>query len=98
MIITINENWRIASDPLQWIIQKRYGKDGNSWRNVAYVTNLASALVTLGERQIFAMEGVYPSEALKPLCHALTTFRGDISRALEGITTEAAAYSGRAAQ
>ncbi len=23
MIITINDDWRLASDPLQWILQKR---------------------------------------------------------------------------
>ena len=84
IIISINEDWRIASDPLQWLVQKRYGTDIVRWRTVAHCASLATSLVVLGERQVFSLEGEYPSTALKPLCHALTTIREDINRALAG--------------
>ncbi len=42
-----------------------------------------------------AAQGGYPPTALEPLTIALTTFSDDITRALAGITTEAAACHGR---
>ncbi len=48
MIIAINEDWRFASDPLQWMLQKRKPVKGETlWRSVAYFGNLDTAIIEL---------------------------------------------------
>ncbi len=100
MIITINEDWRIASDPLQWILQKRYQSKGEDhWRPVAFFGRLDGALQELHRRRIRCLPGAYPgSEALRPLSDALCSVAEDIRAALATFQTEAAAYHGRAGQ
>lgn len=98
MIIVIGDDWRIASDPLQWQLQKRYpAKDGERWNGVAYFRDIDRALVESGRRGILALDGIYHREALEPLCHALQAIRGDIHAALTDFATQAEAYHGRAA-
>ncbi len=97
MIITINEDWRLASDPLQWVLQKRYQSKGEEqWRALAFFGNLDRAICELARRHIRCMGGTYGPEALQPLVTNLDQLRDDISAALAGFTTEAAAYHGRA--
>ncbi len=99
MIITINEDWRLASDPLQWAIQKRWASEKDErWNGVAYFRDLDRALVELARRRVGILEGVYAPEALSPLCNALQAIRDDIRAALAAFQTEAAAYHGRAGQ
>lgn len=41
MIITINADWRLASDPLQWSLQKRkLVKGEEQWRSLAFFRDL----------------------------------------------------------
>ncbi len=97
MIITINEDWRRASDPLQWAIQHRSGsEEAERWNGVAYFRYLDHALVELARRRIGILEGLYRPEALAPLCDALQGMRDDTRAALSSFRTEAAAYHGRA--
>ena len=99
MIITINEDWRLASDPLQWVLQKSYQSKGEErWRALAFFGDLDRAIVELSRRRILILDGTYHPEALKPLSDALRSLRDDIRAALEGFRTEAAAYAGRAGQ
>ncbi len=99
MIITINPDWRLASDPLQWILQKHYRSKGEErWRALAFFGDLDLACVELSRRRIRILEGVYGPEALKLLSDALRNIRDDIHAALDGFKTEAAAYAGRAGQ
>lgn len=50
MIITLNPDWRIRSDPLQWIVERRHvRKPGTSdeyaeWKSWGYFTTLAGAV------------------------------------------------------
>ncbi len=97
MIITINEDWRLASDPLQWAIQHRSGsEEAERWNGVAYFRYFDHALVELARRRIGILEGSYRAEALLPLHRALQVIRNDIDAALTSFNTEAAAYHGRA--
>ena len=97
MIITINENWRLSSDPLQWVLQKRYQSKGeDQWAAKAFFGNLDRAIVECVRRRIRILPGVYRPEALKPLSDALIRIERDTRAALEGFKTEAAAYHGRA--
>ncbi len=99
MIITINEDWRLASDPLQWAIQHRSGSGrAERWNGVAYFRYFDHALVELARRRIGIQEGSYRAEALAPLSDALRSVRDDIRAALATFRTEAAAYHGRAGQ
>ena len=53
MIIQINDDWRIASDPHQWIIQKHRQHEGNdAWAPIAYFADLDRACVALHRRQV----------------------------------------------
>ncbi len=99
MIITINPDWRLASDPLQWTIQHRSGSgESERWNGVAYFRDIDRALLELVRRQIGVLAGTYGAEALKPLCGALQGIREEAMAAVEGFKTEAAAYHGRAGQ
>ncbi len=105
MIIQVNDQWRITCDSLQWFLQRRAavqsgierGPGSGAWKPIAYTQSLSDLLLTMTKRQIFAIKGEYPPTAIKPLCEALSVIREDITRALDGITTDPAAYSGRAA-
>ena len=99
MIITINDDWRLASDPLQWVLQKRNPNatdEKNRWRSVGCFGRFDGAVVECSRRRIRILPGVYGPEALKPLSDALTRIERDIHAALEGFQIEAAAYHGRA--
>ncbi len=99
MIITINDDWRLASDPLQWILQKRYRSKGEDrWRALAFFGDLDRAIVELSRRRILILAGTFHPEVLKPLSDALRSVRDDIRAALESFQTEAAVYAGRAGQ
>ena len=99
MIIIINPDWRVASDPLQWILQRHYRSKGEErWRALAFFGDLDRACVELSRRHILILPGTYRPEALKPLSDALRNIRDNIQAALEGFKTEAAAYHGRAGQ
>ncbi len=99
MIITINPDWRLASDPLQWAIQKRWASEKDErWNGVAYFRDLDRALVELARRRVGILEGSYRAEALMPLHRALQAIRDDIRAALATFQTEAAAYHARAGQ
>ena len=100
MIISINEDWRLASDPLQWVLQKSYQSKGEEqWQAKAFFGRLDAALQELHRRRIRCLPGTYPgSEALRPLSDALIRIERDIRAALATFRTEAAAYAGRAGQ
>ncbi len=97
MIITINEDWRLASDPLQWVLQKRYQSKGEvRWQAKGFFQNIDRAIVECSRRRILILAGTYRPEALKPLSDALRSVRDDARAALATFQTEAAAYHGRA--
>ncbi len=98
MIITINPDWRLASDPLQWMLQKSYQSKGEErWRSIAFFGDIDRAIVELSRRRILVFPGSYPAaDALGPLSDALRSVRDDTRAALATFQTEAAAYHGRA--
>ncbi len=94
MIIIINADWRVASDPLQWILQRR--TPNGRWTNIGYFGDLERAVLQAARRRVRLLRGTFPSEALLPLQQALAAVQADIRAALATFRTEAAAYSGRA--
>lgn len=90
MIISINPDWRIASDPLQWIVQKRRTVNGrDKWDRLAFFRDLERAVLWLVRRRVRLIEGEYGAEALIPLHQALDSIREDVQAALKTIITEA---------
>lgn len=88
MIVQINPDWRIESDPLQWIVQKRrFVQGAERWSNVGYHRTLDSAVVHLARRRVRMIGGEYPPEALPTLCHALDSLRDEIRQALDILAT-----------
>ncbi len=84
VIILINSDWRIRSDPYNWIIEtRRKGGAKERWNAVAYYGELDSAVLGLVQRQIRVMAGTYHAEALAPLCRALAGLEGEIRAALK---------------
>ena len=88
MIIRINSDWRIRSDPYNWIIEKRRaGGAEERWNAVGYYGDLDGAVLGLVQRRVRVMEGTYHAEALTPLCRALAGMREEFSVILENVVT-----------
>ncbi len=88
MIIEINPDWRIRSDPYNWIIEtRRKGGAKERWNAVGYYGDVDRAVLGLVQRRIRVMEGTYHAEALTPLCRALAGMREEISATLEDVVT-----------
>ena len=90
MIININNEWRIRTEPLNWIIEKRvWNKDKEKWGKwsaQAYPTSLASALYWLMDHQVKELPGEYGPEALKHLTDALAEIKDIISQVDDAAT------------
>ena len=53
MIIQIDEQYRVTTDPYQWIIQKKRARNGREdWRSQTFHPTFASALQSLGETMV----------------------------------------------
>ena len=88
MIIQINPDWRIRSDPYNWVIEtRRKGGAGERWNAVGYYGDLDRAVLGLVQRRIRVMEGTYHAEALAPLCRALAGLEGEVLQALVDVRT-----------
>lgn len=84
MKIYFNKDWRICSDTLQWIVQKRRtvkGKD--KWDSLSYHNILDTAVYDLAENQIRYIEGDYPQDAVEILWTALDRIQKDIRSMLQ---------------
>ncbi len=88
MIINLNDRWRIRSDPLQWILERRPSREqtlkgrSKDWVPLGYFNTVAGALREAAQRQVRELEGEYPPAALEPLCRQLSSIRESIEAAL----------------
>ena len=75
MIIPVNEQYRIASDSLQWIVQKARTRNGKKdWAPKLFYPTLESALKGLGELMVRLSDAqtlVDATACRKGLHHAL---------------------------
>ena len=79
MIIPINQQYRITTDPYQWIIQTKrtkYGKE--EWRAETYHPTFESALQSLGELLVRQSNAETVADALD----AVKTVTTQLSQAL----------------
>lgn len=88
MIITLNPDWRIRSDPLQWIVEHRHVRkpgepdEYEEWVAWGYFSTLAGALVSTVGVRVRALDGDYSAEALEPLLGFLSEIRRDVDAVL----------------
>ena len=79
MIIPINQQYRIATDPYQWTIQKKRTRCGEEeWRAETYHPTFESALQSLGEL-LFRQSD---AETLTDALEAMKTVTTQLSQAL----------------
>ena len=65
MIVPINEQYRITTDPYQWIVQKkRTRKDQDDWESVTYHPTFPSAVQSLGELMVRRSDAATLADAL----------------------------------
>lgn len=89
MIVRINRVWRIASDLLQWIVQKRRTVKGqDKWDSLAFFGDLDRAVIHLARRRVRMLPGSYGPEALPTLCQALDRIRHEICNGLEKLASD----------
>ena len=93
MIITLNPDWRIRSDPLQWIVEQRHVRkrgepdEYEEWVVWGYYNTLAGAVNSAVGARVRSLEGEYPHTALEPLLGFLADIRRGVDEALEGLKT-----------
>ena len=96
MIISLNSNWRLVSDPLQWILQRRR-PSGKKWDAEGFFTDLDRAVIEAARRQIRLERTTVEADALPTLCRFLTRLESEIKTALKGISVKAEDHHHRAA-
>jgi hypothetical protein len=70
MIIAINDDWRLASDPLQWTLQKqKLVKGEERWRSLAFFGDLDRAICELVRRRIHILPGGLRPGSAQPTCN-----------------------------
>ena len=94
LIIPINEQYRVATDPYQWIIQRKRTRKGNEvWESQTYHPSADAAVRSLGERMVRECKTQTLVDALEAveaiattLSQALTPQIEDVSETVEGLT------------
>ena len=84
MIVMLSDSWRINSDPLNWILEKRR-PNGKRWDAEAYFLSLDRVCLCAAERIIRSHKGEYSLETLDALHRVLAGIKVEIISALEGI-------------
>ena len=86
MIVHLNRDWRIRSDDVQWIVDRRMvRKKGKNigeadWEVQAYCMSLDSAVAWCAKQRVALIGGTYGPEALPELCAALDAIKADVKR------------------
>jgi len=81
--IVINRDWRIITDPEQFVVQQRRTVKGrDKWDCRAFHRTLDGAVLQLARQQVYDFEGGIPPMELEALCHALDSLKGEILAAL----------------
>ena len=83
--LTINADWRLESDELQWILKRRVEprkEDGRAWRTKQwrverYYRTVDEALMALPRKMPLQLTGDYDKKGLEPLLDTLDAMRAD---------------------
>lgn len=85
MIIRLNEDFRVRSDPFQWVLEERktYTRkedkvEYEKWHSIGFFNTLEGTLQGLIEYKVRFEVGEYTSDALEPLLRALESFKEQV--------------------
>ena len=88
MIIQIDEQYRVTTDPYQWIVQKKRSRKGKEdWKSQTYHTSFQSALQSLGERLVRGSDAETLADALADVEKAITILSQARTLQLEQVLT-----------
>ena len=87
MIIPINERYRVATDPFQWIIQRKRTRKGNEvWESQTYHPSVDAAVRSLGERMVRECKTETLVDGLKVVETIATTLSQALTPLIEGVS------------
>ena len=86
MLIPINDQFRIKSDPLQWMIQRRRTRNGKpSWESKLFFPTLQGAINELGELMVRRSKANTLVDALAEVEKVATTLSQALTPQIEGL-------------
>ena len=86
MIIPVNEQYRIASDSLQWIVQKARTRNGKKdWAPKLFYPTFESALKGLGELMVRLSDAETLVDAIGDVEKVSTTLSQALTIRIEGL-------------
>ena len=86
MIIQIDEQYRVTTDPYQWIIQKRrFRKGGEDWQCLTYHPSLDSAIQGLRQHLARASDAQTVADALRDISNIDTTLSQALTPRFEAL-------------
>lgn len=83
MIISINKDWRLRSDEVQWILDRRVqsrkgtGKPKTVWKVAGFFRHLNCIIMELARQEIRLIKGEYPADALALIVETLDRIEAD---------------------
>ena len=85
MIIPVNDRYRIASDPHQWMIQESRTRNGEAeWESRYYFGTLESAVMELRELMVRTSDGETLVDDLADIEKVTTTLSQALTPTIEG--------------
>jgi len=95
MQISINEQYRIISDPNQWIVQKKRTRKGSlDWESIEYYSSPTSAINSLGERLVRESDAVGFTEAVAAVEKITTSLSQALAVNIDGVLDPSADEEG----
>ena len=86
MIIPVNEHYRIATDPHQWMVEKARTRNGKKdWEPKLFYPTFESALKGLGELMVRRSEAQTLADAIADVKKVSTTLSQALTIRIEGL-------------
>ena len=95
MIVNINQDWRLRSDEVQWILDRRVqsnkgtGKAKTVWKVAGFSRHLNCIIMELARQDIRLIRGQYPADALALIVETLDRIETDCHRAVRDVIVKA---------
>ena len=87
MLIQINDQFRIKSDSMQWMIQRRRTRNGKqSWESKLFFPTLQGAINELGELMVRESQAQTLADALVAVENVTTVLFQALTTRLEGVS------------
>ena len=95
MHLPINEQYRIISDPNQWIVQKKRTRKGSlDWESIEYYSSFTLAINSLGERLVRESDALGLTEAMAAVEKITTSLSQALTVNIDGVLDPSADEGG----